>query len=547
MARAASQAASRNGWTAARAVRYETGVPAPTTLPALLDATAAAHPDAEAFRYRDERLTYAEWARLTERVAGVLAARGVRRGDVVALLLPSTPCYQMCYLGAVRAGAATTGVNVRYRRTEIAHLLRRAGARTLIAVTRWHGADFRAVVEPLRAELPELRDVLWLEPDALAASTRDAVAGLGPDAPAPDVAVDPDDPAAIVFTSGTTGVPKGAWYAHASLLALAEIEARRHPGGPPRFMRHLAAGLSFAHVGTMARIAIHVGNVWSSLVHDTFDPALVLETIERERLAHLGAIPTQAILLLDHPDRPRRDLSSLETVLLGGAPSSPELIRRVQDTLGVRVQVRYSSTEVGIATGSQPDDPPEILATTVGKATPGVELRIVDPERGPCATGDVGEVLVRSPATMRGYWRDPEQTATVRDADGWIHTGDLGWLDAAGYLRLKGRRSEMYIRGGFNVYPAEIEDVLARHPKVARAAILGMPDATFGEIGWAFVAPHRLDDPPTLDELRRFVGAELASFKRPDRLAVLGELPVTPMFKVDKQALRARADANTGT
>ncbi|MCW5889089.1 MAG: acyl--CoA ligase [bacterium] len=512
-----------------------------TTLPALLDAVATAHPEAEAFRYRDERLTYADWAGLSGRVAATLAAHGARRGDVVALLLPSTPCYQICYLAAAHLGAVTTGINVRYRRTEIGHLLRRSGARLLVAVTRWHDADFRALLAPLRAELPDLREVLWVEPETLAAGTRDAVAALAPDAPPPPVAAQADDPAAIVFTSGTTGVPKGAWYAHASLLALADIEGRRHPGGPPRFLRHLAAGLSFAHVGTMARIAIHVGNAWSSLVHDTFDPALVLATIEHERLEHLGAIPTQAILLLEHPDRPRRDLSSLRTVLLGGAPSSPELIRRVQDVLGVRVQVRYSSTEVGIATGSLPDDAPELLATTVGKPTPGVELRIVDSERGPCAAGEVGEVLVRSPATMRGYWRDPEQTAAVLDADGWVHTGDLGWLDDAGYLRLRGRRSEMYIRGGFNVYPAEVEDVLARHPKVARAAVLGMPDAIFGEIGWAFVAPRRPDDPPTLGELRRFVGAELASFKRPDRLTVLPELPVTPMFKVDKQALRGRA------
>jgi len=146
---------------------------------------------------------------------------------------------------------------------------------------------------------------------------------------------------------------------------------------------------------------------------------------------------------------------------------------------------------------------------------------------------------VRSPATMRGYWRDPEATAATLDAEGWIHTGDIGVLEADGHLRLRGRQSEMYIRGGFNVYPAEIEDLLARHPRVARAAVVGVPDARLGEIGWAFVVPREPSAPPTLSELRSFVGAELASFKRPDGLTVVAELPLTPMFKVDKRALRA--------
>src|SRR5262249_2023507 len=160
------------------------------------------------------------------------------------------------------------------------------------------------------------------------------------------------------------------------------------------------------------------------------------------------------------------------------------------DTLGVSVSVRYSSTEVGIATASLPDDPPEILCTTVGKPTAGVELRVVDAQSQELPRDVVGEVVVRSPATMRGYWRDPQATAATRDADGWVHTGDLGYLDADGYLHLRGRQSEMFIRGGYNVYPAEIEDLLAKHPKVARAAVLGAPDPVFGEVGWAFVVPR---------------------------------------------------------
>jgi len=507
-----------------------------STLPALLGVAASTAPDADAFRYRDERLTYGDWRVLSARLAGGLAARGIGRGDVVALLLPSTPLYHVAYQAAARLGAVTTGINVRYRRVEIGHVLRQSGARLLLAATTWHDADFRGIVEALRPQLPELSEIVWLEPDAIRASTRAVVDDLG-GAAASDAAT-PDDPVAIVFTSGTTGAPKGAWYTHRGVLALAAIEARRHPDGAPRFGKHLAAGLSFAHVGSMARIAIQIGTLGSSIIQDAFDTAVMLETIERERLEHLGCFPTQAIMLLDHPDRPRHDLTSLRSVLLGGAPSSPALIRRVQETLGVTVVVRYSSTEVGIATSSLTDDPIDVLSTTVGKATPGVELRIVDAENHPLPAGEIGTVVVRSPATMRGYWRNDEATARTIDAEGWVHTGDLGWLDEAGYLHLRGRESEMFIRGGYNIYPSEVEDLLARHPKIARAAVVGLFDERLGEVGWAFVQARRPDDAPTLAELREYVGTELASFKRPDGLTLLAELPTTPNFKVDKRALK---------
>ena len=509
-------------------------------LPDLLRTAAREAPEAEAFRYRAERLTYLDWDTLADHMAAALTELGIRRGDVVALLLPSTPFYLVAYLAAARLGAVTTGINSRYRRTEIGHILRRSGAALLLAVDSWHDADFRTIVDALRPDLPELRGAVYLPAEHLCTSTVGTVGELAAGAPPPALAaVAPDDPVAIVFTSGTTGVPKGAWYSHRNVLAVAEIDTRRYEAGVPPFQKHLAAGLSFAHVGTMVRIALQIGHLGSSLIHDAFDPAAVLEVIERERLSHLGGFPTQILMLLDHPDRPRRDLSSLGSILLGGAPSSPALIRRIQETFQARVSVRYSSTEVGIATASLPDDTPEILTTTVGKPTPGVELRIVDKENQPLPAGELGEVVVRSPGTMRGYWRDQETTAATIDAEGWVHTSDLGFLDADGYLHLRGRQSEMFIRGGFNVYPAEIEDLLAKHPKVSRAAVVGASDPVFGEKGWAFVVPRDPADPPTLAELRAHVGTELASFKRPDGLTILAELPVTPMYKIDKKALRA--------
>ncbi|MBM4267516.1 MAG: AMP-binding protein [Deltaproteobacteria bacterium] len=504
----------------------------------LLDAGATENPDAPAFRYRNERLTYGDWRRLAERMSAVFAARGVGRGDVVTLLLPTTPLYQVAYLATSRLGAITTGINVRYRRTEIGHILQRSGARLVFGVDAFYGADFRGMIEALRPELPELRETLWVDAKEVTDGTAAVVEKLAGDLATPPPAdVQPSDPVAIVFTSGTTGIPKGAWYAHENVLALAEIETRRYKSRRPP-AAHLVTGVSFAHVGFMARAGIGLSHQTCTIIHDEFDPAAVLETIERERLSDIGGFPTQVVLLLDHPDCAKRDMSSVETVLLGGAPSTPALIRRVQETLKARVSVRYSSTEIGIGSASLPDDPPEILATTVGKPTSGVELRIVDDENRPLPTGEYGNVVVRSGATMRGYWRDEEATRKTIDEAGWIHTGDVGAVDEAGYVHLRGRQSEMYIRGGFNVYPSEIEDLLGKHPKVARAAIVGLPDDVHGEIGCAFVVPRKPDDPPTLAELRAWVGDSLASFKRPDRLTLLPELPATPMFKIDKRALK---------
>jgi acyl-CoA synthetase (AMP-forming)/AMP-acid ligase II len=296
----------------------------------------------------------------------------------VALLLPSTPLYLVAYLAAARLGAITTGINVRYRRTEIGHILRQSGAKLLLAVTTWHDADFRATVEPLRPELPDLREVVWLEPDAIRAGTRGVVRDLAAEPPAGGPT--PDDPLAIVFTSGTTGAPKGAWYTHRNALALVAIESRRHANGLPRFQKHLGAGLSFAHVGTMARIGIQIAGMGCSILHDAYDTVRVLETIAAERLEHLGAFPTQAIMLLDHPDRTRYDLSSLKSVLLGGAPGTRPHPPRAGETLGVTVPSATRRPRRH-RDGLLPTIRSEILRRPSARRLEGVESRVVDAER----------------------------------------------------------------------------------------------------------------------------------------------------------------------
>jgi acyl-CoA synthetase (AMP-forming)/AMP-acid ligase II len=308
--------------------------------------------------------------------------------------------------------------------------------------------------------------------------------------------------------------------------------------------RSLATGTPFSHVGFMSKIAANVAGAQTTILLDSFKARTVLETIERERATYVGGVPAQFSLMLMDPELERFDLSSLRVGAIGGAPFTPELVRQIRERLHIELVTRYSCTETAVGTGSRPGDDEEHLAGTVGRPSAIVELRVVDGERRPLPAGEVGEVAIRSPAVMRGYWNAPEATAEVMDEAGFFYTGDLGVLDADGYLRLVGRKKEMYIRGGYNVYPVEVEAVLADHPGVAQAAVIGIPDPVLGERGVAFLVPRpgaSLD----AEEVRAFVGARIADYKVPDRVVVRGELPLTPGMKVDKQRLGAQWNATT--
>ncbi|MFM7143231.1 MAG: class I adenylate-forming enzyme family protein, partial [Alphaproteobacteria bacterium] len=320
----------------------------------------------------------------------------------------------------------------------------------------------------------------------------------------------PDDVAAIVWTSGTTGRPKGATCTFANLDAIRGLrgEMLQEHGE-----RSLATGTPFSHVGFMSKIVANVAGAQTTILLDAFKARTVLDTIEAERASYLGGVPAQYSLLLMDPEIDRFDLSSLRVGAIGGAPFTPELVRAIRERLGIALVTRYSCTETAVGTGSRPDDDEERLATTVGRPSAIVELRVVDKARRPLPPGEVGEVAIRSPSVMRGYWNDPEATAAAFDADGFYHTGDLGVLDADGFLRLVGRKKEMYIRGGYNVYPVEVEAALGDHPAIAQVAVVGVPDPVLGERGVAFLVPRPGAQPPGLDEVRRFLADRVADYK----------------------------------
>ena len=461
-------------------------------------------------------LGYADLDRLAGEVAVGLAERGLAEGDVLALVLPPTPEYLVAYLAAARLGATTAGVNGRLTPGERVAVLGRAGA-SMVLATPDLAPDGDRVVVVERAT----------EKDDLLASVRTAGGEF------PRLDPDPDRPVAIVFTSGTTGLPKGAVFAGRQLQAITDVDVGDTWGGGGATM----AGTSFAHLGPMTKLpgVLRRGGTTHLMDHWRAEDALAL--IERHRLSGIGGIPTQLALMLRHPRFEATDVSSVKAVIIGGGPATPALVREARERFGCALSMRYSCTEAGIGLGTAFDAPAEDAEVSVGRPHPGVELTIrVDDEV--VADGEEGEVCLRSPAAMVGYHLDPEGTREAFTEDGAVRTGDIGYVDAEGRLRLVGRSKERYVRGGYNVYPAEIEQVLAEHPAVAEVAVAPRPDDIMGEIGVAVVVPVAGAEIPSLEELQAFAGDRLARYKLPSSVVAATALPLTAAEKLDRRALR---------
>lgn len=487
-----------------------------TTTHELLRLAATSYGDREAYvEATGDRLTFEQWNDAANGTASAFAELGVGVGDVVVIILPSCIDYAVCYQAAMRLGAITSGVNPRLGPDEVASILERSRPRIVIS------EDDRLVpqggfVHLTRSQLSALR-------------TLSRPVGL----PSPD----PDRPVAVVWTSGTTGLPKGAVFDHRNLAAVS------FGAGPLRapFDRRISP-TPFAHVGYMVHLFEEIEYVMTTVIPPTpWKAKTVLELMAREKVTVGQGVPSQWRLLLSAPEFDGTDLSSLRICGTGAAPASPSLIREMQQRLGCPVVIGYASTETALATGSLPGDGPELIAQTVGRARENVEIRVVDGDELDVPPGVTGSVWCRSAAVMRGYWEDPDGTSSVLRADGWLDTGDIGSLDRDGYLTLAGRRTEMYLRGGYNVYPAEVERVMSGHPSVSQVAIVAKPDPVLGEVGVAFVVPAKGRTEPTLTEIREWTQKAIANYKAPDVMEVVTELPLTSVGKVDKRALSKRA------
>jgi acyl-CoA synthetase (AMP-forming)/AMP-acid ligase II len=461
-------------------------------------------------------LSYADLDRLSDELAAGLHARGVGAGDVVALVLPQAPEYPIAYLACAKLGAVTAGVNTRLSDPERDAVLFVANPCVVLTTNEFAPAAFDTI-------------------DVRLASTSDGafadvrINGGSP----PQLPDDPDRPVALVFTSGTTGLPKGAVFASRQLEAITAIETGGRWGGGGRTI----AATSLAHLGFMTKFGSNLRSGGTSWIMARWDADAALQVIEDHAITNVGGIPTQVALMLRSPFLEETNTSSLQVVVMGGGPATPALIREARERFKVPVLVRYSCTEAGIGVGTDFDSPDEDAEESVGRPRAGVDLTIRDSSDTVLPAGEVGEICLRSPASMSEYYRDPEATAAVFTADRSVRTGDLGWIDDAGRLHLVGRSKEMYVRGGYNVYPVEVEGVLSLHPDVGAVAIAPRPDPIMGEIGVAVVVPASNLVTPTLDALRDFGRSRLASYKLPEAIKLVHALPLTAMEKIDRAAL----------
>ena len=466
-------------------------------------------------------VSYRHLDQLSDETAVGLARRSIGPGDVVALAMPSLPEYIVAYLALAKLGAVTAGVNDRLSERERSAVLSVALPRLVLATP---GAVPDGL--PPRTKLVEVHPAEHV--DGVLADVRQR--GESP----PPLPPDPDRPVAIVFTSGTTGMPKGAVFGNRQLHAITAADVSDRWGGGGRTL----AGTSFAHLGFMTKLAGALRSGGTTFLIKRWRAAEALELTERHRLTNIGGIPTQIALMLQAPEFETRDHSSVQLIIMGGGPATAALVRAARARFAAPVCVRYSCTETGIGLGTAPDDPDEDAEVSVGRARPGIELTVRDAEGRPMAPGHVGEVCLRSPAVMSGYHRDPDATRAAFTTDGAVRTGDLGWVDDQGRLRLVGRTKEMYVRGGYNVYPMEVEGVLAEHPGIAEVAVVPRPDPVMGEIGVAVVVPRPPGRGPDLEDLRAFAAPHVAAYKLPEAVDIVDALPRTPMEKVDRRALQ---------
>ena len=512
-----------------------------TTVGDVLRAAAAAAPNTVALveggpdPEKRRRWTYADLLRDAERAARALTTR-FTPGERVAVWAPNIPEWVVLEFALGLAGLTLVTVNPALRPNELRYVLGQSGASGIFLVPEFR-SPMASYLDEVRRDLPDLREVVYFTDWA------EFLDSAPDDATLPQV--HPDDVAQIQYTSGTTGFPKGAELHHRGLTNNARFYGARIGLGKgsvlvnPMPMFH-TAGCGMGVLGAVQHHATHVPVV-------AFDPALVLELVETERASYLGAVPTMWIAMLEHPDRSGRDLSSLRVAISGGSPVPAELVRRVERELGVTLTIVFGTTECSpLISQTSLTDSPDDRAETLGLPFPQTEVKIADPlSDEPVAPGAFGELCARGYLVMRGYHRDPDATAAAIDADGWYHTGDLASMDDRGYLRIEGRLKDMIIRGGENIYPKEIEDVIFRHPSVAEVAVVGSPDPTWGEVVVAFVrtAPGNAVSPA---ELRAWCRDRLAAYKTPARWEFLDTFPLTPSGKIQKFVLREKLGGKTG-
>ena len=518
-----------------------------TTIPALIDDAAARFGGAEALVDGELRLSFVGLRDRVHEMAGSLAAWGLAPGDRVGLWGPNWWEWAVAALGVHAAGGVVVPINTRFKGEEAAYVLDRSGARLLFCSTDFLGTDHLGLLRAAGGGVPScVEEVVALRhpvpPGAVGFS--DFVAQARPDAHAGSqpAAVAEEDPCHIMFTSGTTGRPKGVVLKHGPVCrayrSWASVIGLRHDD------RYLIINPFFHSFGLNAGILACLMTGATMVPHPVFDVPSVMARVPQERISMLPGPPAIYQTILNHPDLDGFDMSTLRLAVTGAAPVPVPMIEAMRQRLGFEVIVTgYGLTEAsGIATMCRHDDPPEVISATSGRAIDDVEVRVVDQGGREVPTGEPGEVVVRGYNVMDGYFDDPESTAAAIDADGWLHSGDIGTMDEDGYVVITDRLKDMFICGGFNAYPAEIEAAMLAHPQVGQVAVVGRPDERLGEVGHAFVvpAPGAAATGAAETELIDWCRDRMANYKAPRGVTFVAELPLNASGKVLKHELRAR-------
>ncbi|HSS12208.1 MAG TPA: FadD3 family acyl-CoA ligase [Acidimicrobiales bacterium] len=516
------------------------------TIPRLVRVAAERYLDVEALVDGAMRLTFADLADAVVEATGAAISAGIEPGDRAAIWAPNSGQWVIAALGLLSAGAVLVPLNTRFKGQEAAYILGKSGARALFTVNGFLGTDYVALLESANVDLGSLQVIVVLQGNAPVGTvgwSNYLAAGsvvTADDAQKRAESVRGDDLSDIIFTSGTTGRPKGAMLTHAQTLRVfADWSAIV---GLSEGDRYLIVNPFFHTFGYKAGFLACLIRGATIVPHAVFDVGTVLAQVAEERISMLPGPPTLFQSILNHPDRDAYDLSSLRLAVTGAAAVPVQMIRRMREELTFkRIITGYGLTEsCGTAAMCREDDDPETIANFSGRAIPDTELRIVDDHGNEVAHGTHGEVVTRGYHVMKGYLDEPEETANAIDVDGWLHTGDIGVMDERGYIQITDRKKDMFIAGGFNAYPAEIEGVLLRHPSVGQIAVVGAPDDRLGEVGMAFVVPRQgvSVDPTALLEWAR---GQMANYKVPRYLEVVDELPLNAVGKVLKYELRERA------
>jgi acyl-CoA synthetase (AMP-forming)/AMP-acid ligase II len=491
----------------------------------------------------NRRLSFAEIEDEMLAVARSLLASGIEPGDRVALWAPNSATWITTALGVLAARAWLVPLNTRLKAEEAAFILSKTDATALFVADGFLGTDYTAALHAVAPELRALRRRVPVPlPGALPDESWKEYLGQGERVPLARVeasiaAGSPQDVSDVIFTSGTTGAPKGVMLRHGSSLRGYEIVGEHF--GLTETSRYIIPTPFFHCFGYKAgwMVSLMSGAVAFPLA--VFDADAVLRTIERERITHMPGPPTMFSALLDHPRRLEFDTSSLDQVFIGAASIPALIVRRIREELGVRATLSaYGLTENhALGTLTDPDDSPDVVATTVGRPLPGIEIRVVDDDGREVEPGQPGELLLAGEFRMTGYY-DEEEATERTIVDGWLHTGDVGYVDDAGYLHITDRKKDMFIVGGFNVTPAEVEKALLALEGVAQVAVVGMPDEYFGEVGAAFVVAREGANLRPEDVVT-YAREHLANYKVPRRVEIIDAFPLNATGKVLKNDLRA--------